>query len=67
MFATSVSCRPVTPTGVPIIGRTSKYNNLLVATGHAMMGVSLGPITGKIINQLVAGEKPDFDMELMRV
>ena len=59
--------RPVTPTGVPIIGRTNKYNNLLVATGHAMMGVSLGPITGKIISQMVAGEKPGFDMELMQV
>ena len=59
--------RPVTPTGIPIIGRTNKYNNLLVATGHAMMGVSLGPITGKIISQLVAGETPDFDMDLMRV
>ncbi|WP_319499472.1 FAD-dependent oxidoreductase [uncultured Draconibacterium sp.] len=59
--------RPVTPTGVPIIGRTNKYNNLLVATGHAMMGVSLGPITGKIISQLAAGEKPDFDMELMSI
>lgn len=59
--------RPVTPSGIPIIGRTNKYNNLLVATGHAMMGVSLGPITGKIISQLVAGEKPDFDMGLMQV
>ncbi|WP_372649642.1 NAD(P)/FAD-dependent oxidoreductase [Draconibacterium sp.] len=67
MFATSVSCRPVTPTGVPIIGRTNKYNNLLIATGHAMMGVSLGPITGKIISQLLAGEKPGFDMELMKI
>ncbi|WP_163323293.1 NAD(P)/FAD-dependent oxidoreductase [Draconibacterium mangrovi] len=59
--------RPVTPTGIPVIGRTNKYNNLLVATGHAMMGVSLGPITGKIISQLVAGEKPGFDMELMKL
>lgn len=57
--------RPVTPTGVPLIGRTIKYPELLVATGHAMMGVSLGPVTGKIVSQLVAGETPDFDMKIL--
>jgi D-amino-acid dehydrogenase len=57
--------RPVTPTGVPFIGRTKKYPELLVATGHAMMGVSLGPVTGKIVSQLVAGETPDFDMKIL--
>ncbi|WP_346857402.1 FAD-dependent oxidoreductase [uncultured Draconibacterium sp.] len=57
--------RPITPTGLPLVGRTVKYKNLLVATGHAMMGVSLGPITGKIISQLILGEKPDFDMDLL--
>jgi D-amino-acid dehydrogenase len=58
--------RPLTPTGVPFIGRTKKYPELLVATGHAMMGVSLGPVTGKIISQLVAGEATDFDMNLLQ-
>lgn len=58
--------RPVTPTGLPYIGRTQKYNNLLVAAGHAMMGVSLGPITGKIISQQVAGEPSGFDDNLLQ-
>lgn len=45
--------RPLTPSGVPIIGRSEQHNNLLIATGHAMMGVSMGPITGKMISRLV--------------
>ena len=57
--------RPVTPDGIPMIGRIRKYENLMVATGHAMMGVSLGPITGKIINDLISGYKIDFDMQLL--
>jgi D-amino-acid dehydrogenase len=57
--------RPVTPSGFPYIGRTKKYPELLVAAGHAMMGVSLGPVTGKIVSQLIAGEPTGFDMHLL--
>ena len=45
--------RPVTPDGLPLIGRTEQFENMLVATGHAMMGVSLAPVTGKIISEIV--------------
>ena len=45
--------RPLTPSGVPFIGRSEQYNNLLIATGHAMMGVSLGPVTGKMISEMI--------------
>ncbi|MBD0832555.1 NAD(P)/FAD-dependent oxidoreductase [Aestuariibaculum sediminum] len=45
--------RPVSPDGVPFIGKTKKYKNLTVAAGHAMMGWSLGPITGKLVAELV--------------
>uniref|UniRef100_UPI00356388FB NAD(P)/FAD-dependent oxidoreductase n=1 Tax=Mariniphaga sediminis TaxID=1628158 RepID=UPI00356388FB len=48
--------RPVTPDGIPLIGRTKQFENLLVATGHAMMGVSLAPVTGKIISEIVEGK-----------
>lgn len=48
--------RPVTPDGVPLIGRTKQIDNLFVAAGHAMMGLSLSPITGKIICDLVEGK-----------
>ncbi|HXQ39371.1 MAG TPA: FAD-dependent oxidoreductase, partial [Anaerolineales bacterium] len=38
--------RPCTPDGLPIISRSQNYENLIVAAGHAMLGMSLGPITG---------------------
>lgn len=57
--------RPCSPDGLPYVGRTSRYNNLLIATGHAMMGTSLAPITGKIISQLISGEKPEIDIALL--
>jgi D-amino-acid dehydrogenase len=54
--------RPCSPDGMPYVGRTAKCTNLAIATGHAMMGVSLGPVTGKLIAALLAGESPRFDM-----
>jgi D-amino-acid dehydrogenase len=57
--------RPCSPDGLPYLGRTDRYANLLVATGHAMMGVSLGPITGKLAAQLLAGEPPALDLALL--
>ena len=35
--------RPCSPDGMPYVGRTAKCANLSIATGHAMMGMSLGP------------------------
>ena len=57
--------RPVSPDGVPFIGRTQRYLNLLFATGHALMGMSLGPVTGKIITDLISGVKPEFEMDVL--
>jgi len=57
--------RPCSPDGLPYVGRTGRFENLVLATGHAMMGLSLGPITGKIVAQLLSGEKPSFDLQLM--
>ena len=50
--------RPCSPDGMPFIGRTGKYCNLSIATGHAMMGLSLGPITGELIAQTIAENAP---------
>ena len=58
--------RPCTPDGLPVIDRAPHLKNLILATGHAMMGLSLGPITGKLVAQLVCGEKPNIDLELLR-
>lgn len=49
--------RPVSPDGLPYIGRVSKIKNLTIATGHAMMGWSLGPATGKLVSEIIS-EKP---------
>jgi D-amino-acid dehydrogenase len=57
--------RPCSPDGLPYLGRTSRVSNLLLATGHAMMGVSLAPISGKLVSQLIAGEPPDIDIALL--
>ncbi len=45
--------RPVPPDGLPYIGRSKQVANLVIATGHAMLGLSMGPITGKLISELV--------------
>ena len=57
--------RPCSPDGLPYLGRSSKISNLTIATGHAMMGVSLGPISGKIVADLICGEPPSVDIGLM--
>ena len=54
--------RPCSPDGMPYLGRTAKFENLSIATGHAMMGMSLGPITGSIVAEIISGEKPTFDL-----
>lgn len=57
--------RPVSPDGLPYIGRTQRFHNLTVGTGHSMMGLSLGPITGRIITEILAGDKPSLDLHLL--
>jgi len=52
--------RPCSPDGLPFVGRTARYTNLAIATGHAMMGLSLGPITGKLMAEILSGEKPSI-------
>jgi len=47
--------RPCTPDGLPYVGPTARASNLVVATGHAMMGVSLGPVTGRLVADLLDG------------
>ncbi|MBN1222036.1 MAG: FAD-dependent oxidoreductase [Candidatus Aminicenantes bacterium] len=54
--------RPCSPDGLPVISRVSGYSNLYVATGHGMLGISLAPVTGELISQLVIGQTPDIDM-----
>lgn len=54
--------RPVTPDGLPYIGKSSKIKNLTFATGHAMMGWSLGPATGKLVSEIMGDKKTSMDI-----
>jgi D-amino-acid dehydrogenase len=58
--------RPVSPAGMPYIGRSKDYNNLVFATGHAMMGWSLGPATGKLVSEIVDGKKTSMGIDAFR-
>ncbi len=55
--------RPVTPDGLPYIGKSSKCKNLTIATGHAMMGWSMGPSTGKLVSEIMSEQKLSLDIE----
>lgn len=57
--------RPCSPDGLPYIGRLRTYRNIIVATGHAMVGMSLGPVTGSLVADLVAGRAPSIDIGLL--
>lgn len=57
--------RPCSPDGMPYLGRTRAAENLVVATGHSMMGLSLAPITGQLAAQLAAGEPVAHDLTLL--
>ncbi len=54
--------RPCTPDGLPVIGRPYGVEPLVLATGHARKGLSLSPVTGKLVAELVAGEQPSVDL-----
>jgi D-amino-acid dehydrogenase len=54
--------RPCTPDGLPIISRPKNFRNLIIAAGHAILGMSLGPITGKLVSQLATNEKTEMDV-----
>jgi D-amino-acid dehydrogenase len=55
--------RPCSPDGLPYIGRSQKISNLIFATGHAMMGLSLGPGTGKIVADVVSGKQTEVNLK----
>jgi len=57
--------RPCSPDGLPYLGRTAKYANLTLATGHAMMGMSLGPVTGSLVAEIISGVPPRIDLSLL--
>ena len=59
--------RPLSPDGLPYIGRHSKYDNLVVAGGHGMLGISLAAGSGKLIDEIVSGHKLSMDISAFDV
>ncbi len=58
--------RPMTPDGLPIVGRAAAYDNLVVATGHNMNGIMYGPVTGKLVAEVADGLEPSVDLALLK-
>jgi D-amino-acid dehydrogenase len=59
--------RPMVPDGKPIIGRPPALDNVIVAAGHGMLGVSMAPATGKLVAELLCGATPHLDPRPYRV
>ena len=53
--------RPCSPDGLPYLGRTEKWRNVIVATGHAMMGVSLALVSGELVASWAVGQAPKME------
>ncbi len=58
--------RPMTPDSLPHIGRSPSWQNLVIATGHGMAGITYGPITGKLVTQIIDDVPPDIDLTPLR-
>ena len=58
--------RPVTPDGLPYIGRTKDFENVIIAGGHAMVGVSLAPGTGKLVTEIIQRKNTAVDINAFR-
>lgn len=57
--------RPVSPDGLPYLGRFRRVPNLVAACGHAMLGVTLAPSTGRLVADVMTGRKPGVDLTLL--
>ena len=56
--------RPCSADGLPYLGRTKKWSNVIMATGHAMVGMSLGAGTGKLVTEIIQEQKTSIDIDI---
>ena len=54
--------RPVSPDGLPYIGKSTKCENLTIATGHAMMGWTMATATGKLVSEITSEQKTSLEI-----
>jgi D-amino-acid dehydrogenase len=59
--------RPCSPDGLPFIGRSRAVTNLIIGTGHATLGMSMGPVTGKLLDEIVQEKPPSIPLHPFRV
>ena len=59
--------RPMTADGIPYIDRSPRYGNVWVAAGHSMLGISMGTGTGRLVSELITGQKPHLDPRPYRI
>ena len=59
--------RPCTPDGLPCIGPIPVTQNVTVATGHNMLGLSLGPVTGQLVANIVVEKQSGLDIDLTKL
>ena len=55
--------RPMTYDDLPLLGRPSRVKNLVMATGHGMLGVTMSAVTGQLVSQIVCGEAAPLDLK----
>jgi D-amino-acid dehydrogenase len=55
--------RPVSADGLPYIGKSKKCDNLTIATGHAMMGLSMGTATGRLVSEVISNKKTSLSLD----
>jgi D-amino-acid dehydrogenase len=53
-----MGCRPCLPDMVPVIGKGERHQGLWFAFGHAHHGFTLGPVTGRLLAEMMTGEEP---------
>ena len=63
--AAACGLRPVSADGMPYIGKSAKCDNLTIATGHAMMGWTLGPSTGKLVQEIIDNKTSSVTLDML--
>ena len=56
-----MGARPCTPDMMPVIGKAPRHKGLWLAFGHAHHGLTLGPVTGRLVAEMMSGETPFLD------
>lgn len=59
--------RPCSADGLPFLGRSERHSNVTIATGHSMLGLSLGAGTGKLVDELVNRRSTSMDLKPFKV